>query len=80
MSPPSSPGDEDVSSVVEYCVNNVDAEPSERLTDAPVETRGAPCLERCGTCRTTPFLVVDGDPRVGESHTTLLAELPEVTR
>jgi len=59
-------------------VNNVGPETRDRLANAPVEDRGAPCLERCGTCRTTPFLVVDGDLRAGKSHAALLAELPEV--
>jgi uncharacterized protein YuzB (UPF0349 family) len=59
-------------------VNNVDPETRERLANAPVEDRGAPCLERCGACRRTPFLVVDGSLRDGESHAALLAELPEV--
>jgi uncharacterized protein YuzB (UPF0349 family) len=78
VSPPSSRASEDPPSVVEYCVNNVDPGTRERLANAPVEDRGAPCLERCGTCHTTPFLVVDGELRVGESHAALLAALPEV--
>jgi len=60
-------------------VNNVGSETRDRLSNAPVEDRGAPCLERCGTCRKTPFLVVDGDLQVGESHAALLAALPEVS-
>jgi len=76
---PSSQTSEDAPSVVEYCVNNVDSETRERLANTSVEDRGAPCLERCGTCRKTPFLVVDGDLQVGESHAALLAALPEVS-
>lgn len=79
MRPTSSQVCEDAPPVVEYCVNNVGPETRERLSNAPVEARGAPCLERCGTCRTTPFLVVDGDLQVGESHAALLADLPEVS-
>jgi uncharacterized protein YuzB (UPF0349 family) len=65
--------------VVEYCVNNVDAETRKRLADAPVECRGAPCLERCGTCRTTAYLVVDGEVWTGESHAALVSALAEVS-
>lgn len=57
--------------VVEYCANNVARETGARITALRCETRRLPCLERCGTCRTTPFLVVDGTVRTGESHARL---------
>jgi len=71
-------GCESGSTVVEYCVNNVSPDVRERLSVAPVDSRGLPCLERCGTCRTEAFLVVDSEFRTANSHGALLAALPEV--
>jgi uncharacterized protein YuzB (UPF0349 family) len=56
----------------EYCLNNVDAGTRERLSDldCSVERR---CLQRCGDCYRSDFLVVDGELETGESHEALLA-------
>ena len=56
---------------VEYCVNDVAGADRARLAALDVPTRGYPCLERCGTCRTETFLVVDGAVRTAESHAAL---------
>lgn len=66
-------------SLVEYCVNNVTAETRTKLATASAETRGLPCLERCGTCRREALLVVDGEVHTGDAHDPLLADLPGVT-
>jgi uncharacterized protein YuzB (UPF0349 family) len=64
--------------VVEYCVNNLPSADRERLGAADIEARAMPCLERCGTCRTTPFLVVDGELHTAVSDKRLRETLPEV--
>jgi uncharacterized protein YuzB (UPF0349 family) len=39
------------------------------------------CLQRCGTCYSEDFLVVDGSLAIGDSHGTLLGRyLPEDDR
>lgn len=58
----------------EYCLSNVTAEARACLTDAPVEAAGLNCLEHCGHCYRTPFLVVDGEFVAGDSHDRLLAD------
>ena len=77
---------------IEYCLRNVDGEARERLVAAGAS--GCPdaetgettvleqrCLQRCGTCYSEEFLVVDGAVESGGSHTALLAEhLPEGDR
>ncbi|WP_224337736.1 DUF1450 domain-containing protein [Haloprofundus halobius] len=62
---------------IEYCRTNVeaDARASFAALDATVVEKC--CLRRCGTCYTDPFLVVDGEPRRGESHAALVAALRE---
>lgn len=61
--------------VVEYCANNVDEDDRQRIESLGCETRGFACLERCGTCRRTPFLVVGGTVRRGQSHEALVADV-----
>ncbi|MFB6150628.1 MAG: DUF1450 domain-containing protein [Haloarculaceae archaeon] len=56
---------------MEYCVANVAGDAREGVVALPTETRAYPCLERCGTCRDTPFLVVDGAVVTAGSHRTL---------
>jgi uncharacterized protein YuzB (UPF0349 family) len=65
----------DTETVVEYCVHNVtDRRAVESL---PAEIRGYPCLERCGRCRRTPFLIVDGDLLEGPDHAALAERVRE---
>ncbi|MFB6075210.1 MAG: DUF1450 domain-containing protein [Haloarculaceae archaeon] len=45
---------------VEYCVNSVTGAERTTLEELPCRTHARPCLERCGTCRTELFAVVDG--------------------
>lgn len=63
--------------VIEACVSNVDAATRRALRDRPETTRVYPCLEQCGRCYREPFLVVDGDVVVGESHRAMLAAIPD---
>ncbi|WP_169051772.1 DUF1450 domain-containing protein [Halorhabdus amylolytica] len=72
-------GRESGPTVVEYCVNNVTPDVRERLATASVDSRGLPCLERCGVCRTDAFLVVDGELCRADGHGALLAALPGVS-
>jgi len=63
---------------IEYCLNNVDADARRRLgeceTGDTLETR---CLQRCGDCYRSPFLVVDGELATGGSHADILSALAE---
>lgn len=54
---------------IEYCLDNVDS------VDDP-RAEGRLCLQQCGLCYDSQFLLVDGEPVVGESHETLLADSP----
>ena len=56
---------------IEYCLSNVDQPVRTTLRSRP-DTREATCLEHCGRCVTTPFLVVDGALRTGPDHDSLL--------
>lgn len=66
-----------MSSVIECCVRNVAEEDLRRLEAENETVRVRPCLERCGTCRDEPFLVVDGDPVTGPAVERRLGD-PEV--
>jgi uncharacterized protein YuzB (UPF0349 family) len=63
---------------IEYCLTNVSRATRERLRACPATTREHRCLQRCGRCRTAPFLVVDGAVETGDDHDDLLDSL-EVT-
>lgn len=52
---------------IEYCLGNAD-----RLDHPRAE--GRLCLQHCGLCHESAFLLVDGEPIAGESHETLLAD------
>lgn len=51
---------------IEYCLNNADC------VDHP-DSHGRLCLQQCGLCHESPFLLVDGEPVVGENHEAILA-------
>lgn len=63
-----------MTSSIEYCLANVDAEARPRLRSRS-NVREASCLEECGRCRATSFLVVDGRVRTGSDHDAILAGL-----
>ncbi|WP_276256224.1 DUF1450 domain-containing protein [Halomontanus rarus] len=60
---------------VEYCQRNVPDRARSRLERLPDTTREKRCLQRCGTCYSSPFVVVDGDLRVGSDHDELVGAL-----
>lgn len=72
------PSDDDERSarprLVEYCVANVTQSQRARLDDADVRTRSVGCLDRCGTCHRSRFLVLDGTVVVDDEHISRLAE------
>lgn len=57
----------DQSVFVEYCLANVSSQQREILESAEVTTRGSTCLDRCGRCYRSTFLVVNGTPIGGAS-------------
>lgn len=57
-----SPDINDQSVYVEYCLANVSSHQRETLEHAEVTTRGSTCLDRCGRCYRSTFLVVNGTP------------------
>lgn len=59
-----------MSECIEYCLSNTDS------VDHP-KAEGRLCLQQCGLCYGSPFLVVDGEIRIGESHRELLASITE---
>ncbi|WP_227378794.1 DUF1450 domain-containing protein [Haladaptatus halobius] len=64
---------------VEYCLSNVSTETRERLSDCEFETIEERCLQRCGDCFSSSFLVVDGI-LVRGNHEQTLRRLAEATR
>ncbi|MFB6227204.1 MAG: hypothetical protein ABEH88_01245 [Halobacteriales archaeon] len=64
-----------MSDTVEYCIGNVDPDARSELRDLDCQTIEKPCLQRCGRCFEGALLVVDGNPRFGESHTDLLGDI-----
>ncbi len=67
----------DMARYVEYCRTNVSEDLRESLARLDETVVEKCCLRRCGVCRAKSFLVVDGEPRCGESHATLIENLPE---
>lgn len=60
---------------VECCANNLDMDAWTALRDSEMEFDQQYCLQRCGICHDSPFLVVDGEVRRGDSYTELLDAL-----
>lgn len=61
--------------LVECCLANVTSDARTELHRSDARVREAFCLDRCGTCCETPFLVVDGEFREGESFSDLVRAL-----
>ena len=57
--------------LIEYCMDNVDRRVRNRLRELD-GTAERQCLQRCGTCCRSPFLVVDGDLVTKDDHEALL--------
>lgn len=58
--------------LIECCLSNVSFEARTALDESEHRVRETVCLDRCGDCHATPFLVVDGDVRTSNSHRALL--------
>lgn len=58
---------------VECCVNNLTPDGRETLDGSERDVRFSFCLDRCGRCYETPFLVIDGEPVSGDSYDEVLA-------
>ena len=56
------PDVDDQSLYVEYCLANISPQQRVTLEHADIETRGSTCLDRCGRCYRSTFLVVNGTP------------------
>ncbi len=61
--------------VINYCLSNVTAETRRQLRALDHVVVEDFCLQRCGDCFAGPFLLVDGQAVVGESHAQLIHEL-----
>lgn len=59
---------------IEYCVQNVSSDIRTRLKECDSETNEEICLQRCGDCFDTEFLIVDGKPVEGD-HERLLDQV-----
>ncbi|WP_101295813.1 DUF1450 domain-containing protein [Halegenticoccus soli] len=57
---------------VEYCRTNVTADARTTLAKLDATVVEKCCLRRCGACNAGPFLIIDGEPRRGESHAALV--------
>lgn len=64
---------------IEYCLNNGTEATRDRLSGLEaatvIEKR---CLQRCGECNRSSFLVVDGALETGTSHDDILRRLKVV--
>ncbi len=58
--------------LIECCLGNVTAEARRELRESDGQVRETICLDRCGTCCASPFLIVDGELREDESFSDLL--------
>ena len=62
----------DKSARVECCTNNVSMDEWAALRESEIEVDQQYCLQRCGVCHDSPFVVVDGETVRGESYDELL--------
>lgn len=60
-----------------YCLNNVDSDDKARLDRCCPDAEARLCLQRCGRCAETPFVVADGELRSAENYADLIAALPD---
>jgi|GEM_PF-2890999 len=62
---------------IECCLDNVSVDEHLELAASDTDVEMQYCLQRCGICYATPFLVVDGDVIQGDGHRELLDCLEE---
>jgi len=72
-----SPDVDDQSVYVEYCLANVSSQQRIILEHAEITTRGSTCLDRCGRCYRSTFLVVNGAPIDGAACTKFINSLKQ---
>lgn len=63
---------------VEYCLGNLPRDQRQAVENADIRSRATSCLDRCGRCYRSTFVVVDGSPIEGEECKHYLAEIGEV--
>ncbi|WP_227357214.1 DUF1450 domain-containing protein [Haladaptatus salinisoli] len=63
-----------MSCTIEYCVQNVSADVRSHLEACEFDVREEACLQRCGDCFDTEFLVVNGTLVEGD-HDRLLVKV-----
>jgi uncharacterized protein YuzB (UPF0349 family) len=59
-------------------MGNVTGKAVVQLRQSNCTTNPAMCLDHCGICCSSPFLVVDGALQKGDSHHSLLAEIEHI--
>lgn len=74
---PDSPDRTEDSEYVEYCLANVSSERQDAIMAADLRSRGASCLDRCGRCYQTDFVVVDGTLIAGDTCNQFVESLAE---
>lgn len=62
---------------IECCLDNVSVDEHLELAAGDTAVEMQYCLQRCGICYSSPFLVVDGDVIQGASHREILESLGE---
>ncbi|MUV85398.1 DUF1450 domain-containing protein [Natronomonas sp. CBA1123] len=63
--------------LIECCLDNVTVDEHRELAASDTDVEMQYCLQQCGICYATPFLVVDGDVIQGVSHRALIDSLQE---
>jgi uncharacterized protein YuzB (UPF0349 family) len=61
--------------VINYCLSNVNPEARCLLRQSQFHVIEDFCLHRCGLCYEGPFLIVDGEELLGDSHQEILERL-----
>lgn len=63
--------------LIEYCRHNGDCATNDLLLESDFDVDVRFCLDRCGQCYRSPFLVVDGEVVCGETHERIVNDLRE---
>lgn len=58
--------------LLECCLSNISPGAQVALDESEHKVRESICLDRCGDCYAQPFLVIDGNIHLGESHQDIL--------
>lgn len=60
---------------VECCISNIDAEARVSLAESDLDVTESFCLDHCGECYESAFLVADGELVRDESHAAVIETL-----